>query len=249
MTTKVVPGQLVAAPDPAQVARDACLRIARAIRNAIRKNGSAAIALSGGNTPRDAYALLGHESGIEWAKVDVFWVDERAVPPTDDRSNYRWAKATLLDAIGIAAERVHRMPADRSDLDAAAREYERAIRDRVELDAEGMPALDVVVLGVGDDGHTASLFPGESTVDVTDRLVAFVPGAAGREARLTLTPLAIEHARHVFILAVGANKRPALERVWAAQGDVHQTPARVIRGVRGAVTWLIDRAAGGIADT
>jgi 6-phosphogluconolactonase len=248
MTTKVVPGQLVAAADSAQVARDACLRIARAIRNAIRKNGAAAIALSGGNTPRDAYALLASETGIEWGKVDVFWVDERAVPPGDDRSNYRWAKATLLDAAGVPAERVHRMPADQADLDGAARAYEQTIRDKVQLDGEGMPAFDVVVLGVGDDGHTASLFPGESTVDVTDRLVAAVPGAAGREARLTLTPLPIEHSRHVFILAVGANKRPALERVWAAKGDVHDTPARVIRGVRGAVTWLIDRAAGGIAE-
>jgi 6-phosphogluconolactonase len=178
--------------------------------------------------------------------VNVFWVDERAVPPTDDRSNYRWAKATLVDRAGIAAERVHRMPADAPDLDAVARSYERTIREHVELDGDGIPAFDAVVLGIGDDGHTASLFPGEPTVDVHDRLVASVKAAPGREARMTLTPPALEHARQVFILAVGPSKRPALERVWSAQGDIHDTPARVVRGCRGAVTWLIDKAAGGV---
>lgn len=246
MTTKVVPGQLVAARDAATVAKEAAARLARALRNAVGKNGRASIALSGGNTPRDAYALLAKESGVDWSKVHVYWVDERAVPPADDRSNYRWAKATLLDPTGIAAANVHRMQAERPDRDAAALEYEQAIRGEVVLDGDGIPAFDVVVLGVGEDGHTASLFPGESTVDVHDRLVAPVGAKGAREARLTLTPPAIEHARNVFILATGAGKRPALERVWAAQGNVHETPARVVRGCRGAVTWLIDKAAGGL---
>jgi 6-phosphogluconolactonase len=245
MITKVVPGQLVASPDAQQVAREAATRMARALRNAVGKNGRAAIALSGGTTPRDAYALLAAESGIDWTKVSVFWVDERAVPPTDERSNYRLARETLLDRAGIAADSVHRMEAESADRAAAARDYERAIRDHVELDGDGVPAFDVVVLGVGPDGHTASLFPGDAAVDVHDRLVAAVDAAPGREARLTLTSLAIEHARHLFILAVGAGKRPALERVWAAQGNVRETPARVVRGCRGAVTWLIDKAAGG----
>jgi len=248
MTTKVVPGQLVAARGADEVAREAAARLARALRNAIGRNGRAAIALSGGNTPRDAYAHLAKESGLDWTKVHVFWVDERAVPPTDDRSNYRWAKAMLLDPAGVRADRVHRMPADARDRDAAAREYERTIRDHVELDGDGVPAFDVAVLGVGEDGHTASLFPGQPTVDVTDRLVAAVEAHGGLEARLTLTVPAIEHARNVFILAVGAGKRPALERAWSAQGDVHETPARIVRGCRGTVTWLIDKAAGGLGD-
>jgi 6-phosphogluconolactonase len=248
MTTKVVPGQLVASRDATQVAREAATRIARALRAAVAKSGRAAIALSGGNTPRDAYTLLAKESGLDWTKVNVFWVDERAVPPTDDRSNYRWAKSTLLDPAGIAPARVHRMPADGPDPDAAARAYEAAIREDVELDGDGIPAFDVVVLGVGDDGHTASLFPGDPAVDIQDRLVASVEARGAREARMTLTPPAIEHARHLFILAVGAAKRPPLERVWSAQGNVHETPARIVRGCRGAVTWLIDKAAGGLAD-
>lgn len=246
MVTKVVPGQLVASQDAASVAQDASARMARLVRDAIGRRGRATIALSGGNTPRDTYAQLARASGIDWRKVDVYWVDERAVAPTDDRSNYRWARSTLIEGAGIAEERVHRMPADAADRDAAARDYEKAIRAGVELDGDGMPAFDVLVLGIGDDGHTASLFPGETTVDVHDRLVAAVEAKGSREARLTVTAPILEHARNVLVLAVGAAKRPALERVWSAQGDLHETPARVVRGCRGAVTWIIDKAAGGL---
>jgi 6-phosphogluconolactonase len=247
MTTKVVPGQLVALPTAAEVAHEASARIARMLQAAIRK-GHASLALSGGGTPRDTYALLAREPALDWTKVDVFWVDERAVPPSDDRSNYRWAKETLLDVAHVPTARVHRMVAEGPDRSAAAQAYERLIRERVEPDAAGVPAFDVMVLGIGDDGHTASLFPGEPTVDKADDLVAAVPGKGQREARMTLTPVAIEHARFVVIIAVGGGKRDALERVWAAQGDVRQTPARIIRGCHGAVTWFIDKAAGGVAD-
>jgi 6-phosphogluconolactonase len=247
MTTKVVPGQLVAARDLAELAREGAARMARAVRAAIARGGRASIALSGGNTPRDTYAQLAREAGIDWTAVHVFWVDERAVAATDDRSNYRWAKASLLDAIPIGPDHVHRMHAEPAgDLEAAARDYAATLRQHVELDGDGIPALDVVVLGVGDDGHTASLFPGDPTVDVHDRLVAAVAAGAGREARLTLTAPVIEHARNVFILAVGAAKQPALERVWAVRGELHETPARLVRHCRGAVTWLIDKAAGGL---
>jgi 6-phosphogluconolactonase len=257
MTTKVVPGRLFATGDAADLAQEGAARIARTLRAALARSRRASIALSGGNTPRDTYARLASEAGIDWTAVHVFWVDERAVAPTDDRSNYRWAKASLLDTIAIPADCVHRMPAEPpadapgsssppAYLEAAAREYEAAIRQHVELDADSVPAFDVLVLGVGDDGHTASLFPGESTVDVHDRLVAAVAARGAREARLTLTVPIIEHARNVFLLAVGAPKQPALERVWAVRGDVHDTPARVVRGCRGAVMWLIDKAAGGL---
>jgi 6-phosphogluconolactonase len=204
------------------------------------------VALSGGSTPRDAYALLAREANIGWHNVDVFWIDERAVPPDDDRSNYRWAKATLLDTAAISPERVHRMHAEAADLEAAARDYERIVRERVPADEQGVPAFDIIVLGVGEDGHTASLFPGEGTVDVLDHFVASVPPLGAREARLTVTAPVIEHARHVCVLATGTAKRPALERVWSTQGDPRQTPARVILRCRGLITWIIDRAAGGL---
>jgi 6-phosphogluconolactonase len=248
MTTKVVPGQLIAVPSSAEVAREAASRIARGLQSAIGKYGSASVALSGGSTPRDAYALLARESEVDWTKVNVFWVDERAVPPTDDRSNYRWAKATLLDAAGVPPSRVHPMRAEAPDRDAAARDYERLIRGHVQVDTDGVPAFDVVVLGIGEDAHTASLFPGEATVDVVDRLVVPVPAKQEREARLTLTPPVITHARGVIVIAVGIGKRDALERVWSIQGDTRKTPARIIRECRGGVTWIIDKAAGGLIE-
>jgi 6-phosphogluconolactonase len=239
-TGKLIPGELVTKADGAGVAKDASARMAGALRSALQDRGRACVALSGGNTPRDAYAALAKEPGLDWTKIDVFWVDERAVAPTDERSNYRWAKATLLDVARVPPERVHRMPSDATDLDAAAKAYDKAVADCV---GGGAPAFDLVVLGVGDDGHTASLFPGDPTVDVTDRLVAAVPAKPGREARLTLTRPVIQHARRVLVLVVGAGKRPALARAWAPEGDVHQTPSRIVRECLGAVTWIVDEAA------
>jgi 6-phosphogluconolactonase len=240
MTSKIE-GKVIVLPDASHVAREAAQRIAGALRSAIADKGHASLALSGGTTPRAAYTLLAREPAVNWTSVEIFWVDERAVPPTDDRSNYHWAKMTLLDAARIGDTSVHRMPADQPDLDGAARAYERTIREHVEANGEGVPAFDALVLGVGDDGHTASLFPGESTVGIVDRLVAPVPPDTGREARLTLTPTAIEHARRVFVLAVGRSKRSALNRVWAADGSLSQTPARVIRRCRGELTWIVDQ--------
>jgi 6-phosphogluconolactonase len=235
-----VPGELVTKKDAASVASEAATRMAGALREALAARGRAVAALSGGNTPRDAYAALAKEPGLDWTKIDLFWVDERAVGPTDDRSNYRWAKATLLDAARVPPERVHRMPSDAPDLEAAARAYDRTIADAF---AGGPAAFDLVVLGVGDDGHTASLFPGDPTVDVTDRLVAAVPARPGREARLTLTRPVVQKGRHVLVLVVGAAKRQALALAWAPEGDVHKTPSRIIRDCTGAVTWIVDEAA------
>ncbi|MBV9949580.1 MAG: 6-phosphogluconolactonase [Myxococcales bacterium] len=246
MTTKVVPGLLVAAPDQARVAREASGRMARAIEGAIARGGRASLALSGGNTPRETYSLLAREPGIDWSRVDVFQVDERAVGPTDDRSNFRMLKAALLDAAGVAPTQIHRMKAESPERQLVAGDYERAIRARVPSDADGVPSFDLLVLGIGPDGHTASLFPDEPTVDIVDRLVALVPAKPPREARMTLTAPVIEHARAVFIIAVGADKHDALERVWAVQGDLRETPARILRSCRGSVTWVIDQAAGGL---
>jgi 6-phosphogluconolactonase len=246
-TTKVVPGVLIATPDPSQVAREAAVRMARTLRDAIDARGVATFALSGGNTPRAAYELLARDQSVDWQKVDVFWVDERAVPPGDDRSNFHHAQSELVGPAGIPADHVHRMPGEAKDLESAARDYEALVRRRVKPDdGSNVPTFDLVVLGVGDDGHTASLFPGEPTVGVADRFVVSVPAKGSREARLTLTAPVIQAARTILVLAVGKAKNGPLEKVWEVAGSTSQTPARIIRDAHGAVAWIIDRAAGGL---
>lgn len=236
-------GEIVEEPDALGVARVASGRIARRLADAILAGGSATLALSGGNTPGGTYALLARSAEIDWSKVSVFWVDERAVPPVHDRSNYGAARATLLEAAHIAGDRVHRMRADAPDLEAAAREYESLLSTWVGSSESAVPCFDVVVLGMGDDGHTASLFPGEPTVGITDRLVVSVPSRGAREARLTLTAPVIQAAKNVFVLVVGPQKRAPLARAWAPEGDLVKTPIRLVRSCRGKVAWIVDRAA------
>jgi 6-phosphogluconolactonase len=245
VVTKVVPGLLIATPDAQEAAKEAAARMTKALREAIKERGGATIALSGGSSPLEAYRLLAAET-FDWSKIHVYWVDDRAVAPDHARSNYASAKAAFLDAAKIPEANVHRMRGEASDLEAAASEYESVLRDTIKSKVGGVPALDLVVLGIGDDGHTASLFPGEPTVHVTDKLVAAVPARDGREPRLTLTTPVLETAKASVLIVMGASKHAALERVWAVNGSLDETPARVVRGFRGAVTWVIDRAAGGM---
>ncbi len=245
MNTKVVPGSLVAVPSKDEVSAEAADRIERALVDAIRNRGSAVIALSGGNTPKDSYARMAKRA-LDWSKILFVFVDERAVPPTSDRSNFRMVNEALFVPAKIPAENILRMQGEAKDLDAEAARYETELRTRIRLKKEGQPNIDVVILGIGDDGHTASLFPGEDAVKITDKLVAAVPAKDAREARLTMTVPILEMARSTFILAVGESKHEPLERVWRVQGDVSVTPARIVKNYRGAVTWIIDRAAGGL---
>jgi 6-phosphogluconolactonase len=245
LVTKVVPGLLIATQDAAQAAHEACGRITKSIHEAIRDRGTATLALSGGSSPLDAYRLLA-KATIDWNKVHVYWVDERAVPPEHERSNYGQAQKALLEPAGIPAANIHRMRGEASDLATAASEYEAELRETVKAKLGGLPSLDLLVMGIGDDGHTASLFPGDRTMYVTDKLVAAVPATAEREARLTLTTPMLENARSSVVIVLGKAKHPALERIWATSGDLDETPGRVIRGFRGSICWVIDRAAGGM---
>jgi 6-phosphogluconolactonase len=247
MTTKVVPGMLIATPDANAVAREAAGRMGKVLRSAIEQSGRASFALSGGNTPRPAYAILAEDTRIDFSKVDIYWIDERAVPPDSDRSNYRLAKEALFDPAKIPAANIHRMRGEAVDLAQAAKDYDQLLRAKLPAGHGGAPAFDLAVLGVGDDGHVASLFPGEPTLDETRRAVVNVPASGKREARLSVTAPVIEAARAAIVLAVGRNKQDALERVWSTSGDIHHTPARIIRQIRGSITWVIDKAAGGLA--
>jgi 6-phosphogluconolactonase len=154
-------------------------------------------------------------------------------------------KEALVDPAKIPEDHVFRMRAESSDRDDAAREYEALLKKHVRQ-GDGPPAFDLIVLGVGDDGHTASLFPGRPEVEIADKLVVAVPTHNGLEPRLTMTTPVIEATRHAMILALGKAKHEPLERVWQVSGSTKDTPARIVRGVRGAISWVIDRAAGGM---
>ncbi len=219
--------------------------MARALSEAVRDAGVATLALSGGSTPKDAYAALAQQN-LDWSHILVFWVDERAVPKEHERSNYRLVHESLLAPAKVPEANVFAMDGASQDLEQAAAAYEETLRAQVKRRHEGHPALDVVVLGIGTDGHTASLFPGKPEIHERTRLVVSVPADGAREARLSLAPPALEHAKHTFVLAVGKDKHPPLDQAWAVVGTPDTTPARIIRSFKGSVAWIIDRAAGGV---
>lgn len=187
------------------------------------------LGLSGGSTPGPVYQRLAQAPGLPWDRVEIFFADERAVPPEDPRSNYRLARERLLEHVKIPAEQVHRMPAERPDLEEAAREYEARLP----------PRLDLLILGMGSDGHTASLFPDAPTLAEAERRVLPAEGPEPPRRRLTLTPPAIASARLIVMLVCGAAKKDAVRCALGDAGRPERCPARLAR--RGV--WILDREA------
>jgi glucokinase len=212
---------------PEELARAAGDAIHQALQAALAARGRATLALAGGTTPRAAYAVLARLP-LDWTRVEIFFGDERAVPASHAESNYHMACIELVDRLTVAPAAVHRMEADAPDVAAAARTYAAQLPD----------AFDVLVLGVGPDGHTASLFPGAGALGATDRVVAVV-GPKPPPQRLTITPPVIAAARQVIVLAAGADKAAAVARALEGPLDVMTTPAQLARGG----SWLLDGAA------
>lgn len=230
------------ARDPVEQAALAAELIGRAIVAAVASRGVARVALSGGTTPSDTYRRVA-DFDLPWRQIEWFWVDERAVPASHERSNYRAAlEALALDRAPGSDGRVHRMPADDPSPVAAARNYEAILR--ASFGVAAAVAFDVVTLGVGDDGHTASLFPGTGAVAVTDRLVLEVEPqpAKGLEARLTLSAPVLQQARSVLVLARGAAKRDVVLQA-RAPGPEDEIPARLLQRATGRVVWILDEPA------
>lgn len=221
---------------------EACAaHVVEACRAAIAARGRFAIALTGGSTPGPMHRALArapHRDAIAWQKVDVFFGDERAVPPDAPQSNYRAARETLLDHVPIPSAQVHRIEAERSDLAAVARGYEATLR-RV---CGG--ALDLLVVGLGKDAHVLSLWPGSALVEERSSLVvaSVDPPMDPPLSRVTLTPAAVEAAQSVLAIATSAAKHAALERALHADDDPRAVPAHVLRRAR-EVRFVVDRAA------
>lgn len=237
------PGRCERLADARAVAEAAATHVEQSLRAAIEARGEARVALSGGTTPRAMLALLAGRP-IPFERVRVFQVDERAVPLDHERSNARMIGEALTIPARMTEDRVHWMAPSPSALDADAARYASILSKHVPADAHGVPCFDVIVLGVGDDGHTASLFPGDAGVRARDALVVGVAPAGEREARLSLTAPVLEAARSLLVLVSGRAKREALGRAWALEGDVDVTPARLLAHARGdALLWLVDEAA------
>lgn len=232
--------------DSADLSRRVAEAAVHTINDAVRSSGTCSIVLSGGNTPRTLYRLLGSEfaAQIPWAFVHVFWGDERYVPPEDPRSNFAMAKETLLDHVSCPAANVHRMPTHFAEPDLAARDYERTLRSH--FDGE-WPDFDLALLGLGEDGHTASLFPGSLALAEKTRWVVATTAPAEPPARLTLTLPALTGAASVYVLIAGSDKAPALRHVLEGVGDWIRYPAAGIRLGAAAVIWWADRDAAGLA--
>ncbi|MDI3340132.1 MAG: 6-phosphogluconolactonase [Sphaerobacter sp.] len=234
---------VVVVPDADALAQAAAHRFVEIAREEIARHGRFTVALSGGSTPRALYRLLAQEpEAIDWARVHVFWGDERTVPPDHEQSNYRMAREALLDHVPIPRDQIHRIEAERDPAEAAAR-YAATLADVFGLEPGAMPVFDLVLLGVGTDGHTASLFPGTRAVQVQDTPVVENEVPQLNTVRITLTVPVITQAANILVLAAGADKAPAIRRALEAPYAPEQTPAQVIRSARGNVVWLLDAEA------
>jgi 6-phosphogluconolactonase len=233
-------------PDSNTLSHEAAQYIVRLATEAIASHGYFTIALSGGSTPKALYTLLGNEpyhGQIDWALVEIFWSDERCVPPDSSDSNYQLAQEVLLSKIPIAANQVHRMPADKVDRDEASHEYTLEMQ-RV-FGTDGIPSFDLLQLGMGPEGHTASLFPHQASLHEQQRLVMPVNVPKPPPPRLTFTPPLLNAARHVLFLVTGSEKADALQAVLEGSYQPEEYPAQIIRPPHGEVTWMLDTAAAG----
>lgn len=229
-------------PDVSSLAREAAERIVAAAVQAIDTHGTFSLALSGGSTPRPVYELLSQEpfrSHVNWNKVEIYFGDERCVPPDSPQSNFKMANETLLSRVPIPDQSVHRIRGE-MDPHQAAKEYGQMLKERF-----GDGGLDLVLLGMGPDGHTASLFPGTQAVHETHhRCVAnFVPKL--NAWRVTMTAAFINRSDQVMFLVAGADKSQILSTVLEEPPDVERYPVQSIRPA-GRLIWLMDAAAAGM---
>jgi 6-phosphogluconolactonase len=214
------------------------------LNHAVRADGRGSLVLSGGSTPRTLYKLLASAwcDQIPWGAVHLFWGDERYVPHTDPHSNYRLAKETLLDHVPCPPTNIHPMPTDFADPNAAARAYDATLQHYF---GDGPPQFDLVLLGLGEEGHTASLFPRSPALAERTRWTVAVTAPADPPRRLTLTMPALVHAATIHFLVAGSNKAHALSQVLKASADPTLYPAAGVQSDAGMVIWWVDQDAAG----
>jgi 6-phosphogluconolactonase len=232
--------------DAEAVSQAAAQEFVRCAREAVAARGRFAVTLSGGSTPQRLYQLLADKpfkDEVDWGKVQLFWGDERCVPTDHKDSNYRMTREAMLTRVPIPPAQVHRMEAERTDLDQAARDYQAAIAKVFGVSPDGEPpSFDLVLLGMGADGHTASLFPGTTALSETKRWVVpnYVPKFSAN--RLTLTTPILNKARQVLFLVAGADKPKPLHEVLEGPPEPNRLPSQLIKPA-GKLVWFLDRQA------
>lgn len=233
------------APTAEALAQAAASEVLALLEAAMAWRGEAHLALAGGRTPAALYRVLAAMPFDGWSHVHVWFGDERTVPPDHADSNYRMAQETLLGAVAIPAAQVHRMQGD-AEPNAAAAAYDEALAALARRQERSVPALDVLLLGMGADAHTASLFPGSPLLESgvgSGRLAAAVHVPSLDTWRLTITPATIRAARTAFVLVAGADKHAALRRVLGASPSLADAPVTLVHELTGDVAWFVDRAA------
>jgi 6-phosphogluconolactonase len=229
-------------PDGEVMSQEVARAIVHRANDTLMRADYFTLCLAGGQTPRTLYRVLATEyrGKIPWSQLNLFWGDERYVARDDPRSNYRLVRESLLDHVPIPAENVHPMPTDLPDPEDAAAAYEHMLRGWFRA---SWPQFDLVLLGMGPDGHTASLFPGSPVLAEETRWVVAAHAAIEPRVRLTLTLPAINHASLVFFLVTGSEKAHALRLVLTGRSDPNAFPAAAVRPQGGDVLWWLDEHA------
>ncbi len=235
--------QIIVTHDPSELARTAAGIFRTTAKDCVSQTNLLTVAISGGSTPRDMHRLLAEEpyrSDIPWKETHIFWVDERCVPVDDPESNFGLAKKDFLEQIPIPLEQIHPMPGEFSP-EKGAKKYQEEMERVFQIGEKDCPIFDLIFLGMGKDGHTASLFPGAKFPNEADRWVIAVKGVNPNVYRLTLTYDVLNRAKRVYFLVSGKEKAPIVRAVLEDKGAC--LPAQKIQPVQGRLTWLLDKDA------
>ncbi len=248
-TVSLPQAELCICPDPQTLSRAAADEFTRAAGDAISKQGRFTVALAGGSTPRSIYALLAADEAsgatkLPWSQIHVFFGDERCVLPDHPDSNFRMASQSLLDKVPLPSTHIHRIRAELG-APAAAAEYEAELKSFFTLRSGEFPRLDLVMLGLGTDGHTASLFPNTAALQETSRLVCANPVPQLNAERVTLTFPVLNAAAEVLFVVSGREKAEILRYILQGDSSGQRYPAQAVRPSTGHLLWMVDEASAG----
>jgi len=238
-------GEIRILTTPQELFASAAEELVRLANQAVEARGRFTIALSGGSTPKSLFNLLATnaKSALPWDRMFFFWGDERHVAPTDPDSNYRMANEAMLSKVPVPAGNVFRVEAENPDAAAAAEAYEQTLRKFFQVGADAVPKFDLILLGMGPDGHTASLFPGTAGLGEKSHLVIANWVEKLQTHRLSFTLPLINAARCVAFLVSGTDKAPALKAVLESVASGEQYPSKLVQPKDGKLIWFLDRAA------